>query len=70
MSAVPSQVWWYMSVIPALGRLRQEDHEFSVSLDYIVRPGLKNQKKKVSFSHLVPQIKHNPSQYLTKLFCG
>jgi hypothetical protein len=25
-----------MSVIPALGRLRQEDHEFKASLDYIV----------------------------------
>jgi hypothetical protein len=23
--------WWYTSVIPALGRLRQEDHEFQAS---------------------------------------
>jgi hypothetical protein len=26
-----------MPVIPALGRLRQENHEFEASLDYIVR---------------------------------
>jgi hypothetical protein len=28
-------VWWYMPVIPVFGRLRQEDYEFEVSLDYI-----------------------------------
>jgi hypothetical protein len=27
-----SWVWWYISVIPALGRLRQEDHKFKTSL--------------------------------------
>jgi hypothetical protein len=26
-----------MPIIPELGRLRQEDHEFKASLDYIVR---------------------------------
>jgi hypothetical protein len=31
----PSQVWWHMSVIPALGRLRQEDSEFEVILGCI-----------------------------------
>jgi hypothetical protein len=30
-------VWWCTPVIPALGKLRQEDHEFEASLDYIVR---------------------------------
>jgi hypothetical protein len=41
-----------MPVIPVLGRVRLEDHEFEASLDYIVRPSslimyekiLKNQK--------------------------
>lgn len=33
-----------MAVILALGRLRQEDYEFEASLDYIERPGLKNQR--------------------------
>jgi hypothetical protein len=27
--------WWYMSVIPALKRLRQEDQRFKAILDYI-----------------------------------
>jgi hypothetical protein len=35
--------WWYMCVIQALGRLRQEDHKFEASLDNIERP---SQKKK------------------------
>jgi hypothetical protein len=31
-------VWWYTPVIPALGKLRQEDHELEVSLCNVVRP--------------------------------
>jgi hypothetical protein len=30
-----SQVWWYRSIIPALGSLRQEDEEFGTSTSYI-----------------------------------
>jgi hypothetical protein len=29
--------WWHTPVIPALGRLRQEDREFKSSLGYIAR---------------------------------
>jgi hypothetical protein len=31
------QVWWCTLVIPALGKLRQEDQRFKASLGYIVR---------------------------------
>jgi hypothetical protein len=31
-------------VIPSLGRLRQEDHKFKASLDYIVRLTQKHKK--------------------------
>jgi hypothetical protein len=34
--------WWYTSVIPELGRLRQEDHRFEASLGYIARLVSKN----------------------------
>jgi hypothetical protein len=37
-------MWWCIPVIPALGRLRQEDHEFEVTMGYTVRLCLKNSK--------------------------
>jgi hypothetical protein len=37
-------VCWYMPLIPALRRLRQEGHKFETSLDYILRPCLKTNK--------------------------
>jgi hypothetical protein len=37
---------WYTSVIPALGKLRQKDGEFKVSLDYIEGPCLIKRRKK------------------------
>jgi hypothetical protein len=33
-----------MPIISALGRLRQEGHQFKVSLNYKVRPALKKKK--------------------------
>jgi hypothetical protein len=30
-------VWWCTAVIPALGRLREEDHEFKAILGCIAR---------------------------------
>jgi hypothetical protein len=36
---------WYISVIPAFLRLRQEDHNFETNLGYIARPCLKKQNK-------------------------
>jgi hypothetical protein len=36
--------WWCTPVIAALGRLKQEDHEFKVILGYRVRPCLKKKK--------------------------
>jgi hypothetical protein len=37
---------WDPHVIPAFRRLRQKDHKFKASLDYIVRCCLKSKKKK------------------------
>jgi hypothetical protein len=35
-----------MTVIPALRRLRKEDHEIALNLGYIAGPCLKKKKKK------------------------
>jgi hypothetical protein len=37
---------WYMHIIPAPGKLRQENHEFEDNLSYMARPCLKKEKKK------------------------
>jgi uncharacterized membrane protein len=41
-----SQAWWCVLTIPALGRLKQEDHEFEVSLGFIAKQTTKNQMPK------------------------
>jgi hypothetical protein len=41
------QLWWYTLVIPALGRLRQEDFEFEASLGlYSENLSLKKKERK------------------------
>jgi hypothetical protein len=37
--------WWHTNITLELGMLRHEDHEFEVSLDYIVRLSQKKEKK-------------------------
>jgi hypothetical protein len=37
-----------MPVIPALRRLRQEDHEFEANLSYIARPCLKTKQEHIT----------------------
>jgi hypothetical protein len=38
------EAWWYLSIIPALGRLRQT-LDFKASLRYMARPYLKTTTK-------------------------
>jgi hypothetical protein len=40
------QVWGCMPVMPALGKLRQEDPEFGVNLGYVTRLNLKREREK------------------------
>jgi hypothetical protein len=41
-----SWAWWCVPAIPALQRLRQEDHKFQASLNYTAIPCLKNKQTK------------------------
>jgi hypothetical protein len=36
-------VWWYTAVIPALQRLRHEDHEFKAGLGSMARSWLRKE---------------------------
>jgi hypothetical protein len=46
---------WCLSVIPALGKLRQEDHESKTNMGYTVRPYLKK-KRKIPWAGRVAQV--------------
>jgi hypothetical protein len=41
-------VWWHTSVIPALGRYRQEDQEFKASLGFSEKKKKERKKKTLS----------------------
>jgi hypothetical protein len=48
-------VWWGITVIPALGKLRQEDWEFEANWGFKMRPCLRNQRK-IRCRWLMPEI--------------
>jgi hypothetical protein len=39
-------VWWYIPVIPAFGKMRQEDQDFKAFLNSTTRPYFKKQQNK------------------------
>jgi hypothetical protein len=51
--------WWYSPVISALGRLRQENSKFQVSLGYMERPCLKSNKNNKKLDSVAQS--YNPS---------
>jgi hypothetical protein len=38
--------WWHTPIIPAVGRWRKEDLEFEASVGCLIRPCLKEERKK------------------------
>jgi hypothetical protein len=54
------------NVIPVLGRLRQEDQEFKISLGYIVTPCLKKTKNKQKTPASQSNVKNNRVMFKKK----
>jgi hypothetical protein len=66
------QIWWYMSIIPALGRQRQEDLEFKASVRNIGRACFKTKQIAVPIypptSSVWVPISVHPDQYFCLCF--
>jgi hypothetical protein len=52
-----SPAWWFMSIILALERWRQEDHEFKASLGYHSETLFQNKTNKGHFQYLIKNYK-------------
>jgi hypothetical protein len=62
-----SQVWWYILVIPAFRRLKQENGEVEASLGYMVRllseicPPLQKKRENSKTTGLIRRCQRQPS---------
>jgi hypothetical protein len=61
-------VWWCTPVIPAFGRLRQEDHKLKFSLGYIAKPRLTGFLEIKSTDFISVEIKQSIPHLNTTLF--
>lgn len=49
-------MWWYASVIQALGRWRQEDHTFEASLSWTAKCSFKTNQPKLEAKEAVGSV--------------
>jgi hypothetical protein len=62
------RAWWYTAVIPALGRLRQEDHEFKASLGHMSQIKKKKRKEGTKTTQ-VPRVREQQPRYWEDTMC-